>query len=129
MSKIRRIILETAAEKMLELIKNALKGDRTHKGQYSMPYSSSDDDMVDYIINYRVSRVKLWKSDDPKCVFEGTIYVMIDRVLVGFEGTDDWEKARIHDLPSWTEDDFKDEIIDELKIFPVCVDVDYDTVK
>jgi len=128
MSKLRQILLETAAERLLEIIKDTLKGDREYKGQYSMPYSSSDEDMVDFIINYHVSRIKLWKSDDRNCNFEGTIYVIIDRVMVGFEGTTDWERAHIHDLPSWTEDNFKDEIIDELKIYPVCVDVDYDKI-
>lgn len=128
MSKLRQILLETAAERLLEIIKDTLKGDRVYKGKYSMPYSSSDEDMVDFIINYHVSRVKLWKSDDPNCTFEGTIYVTVDKVMVGFEGTDDWERTKIYNLPSWTEDNFKDEIMDELKIFPICVDVDYDKV-
>jgi len=130
MSKIRRIILETAVEKLIEFIKDTLKGKKEYKGRYSLPYSDSNDDMVDFIITYHVTKVKLWKTLTPQfsCVFEGTIYISIDNVSVGFEGTDDWETAHIHDLPSWVEEDFKYSIEDELKIFPICVDVDYDKV-
>lgn len=128
MSKIRRIILETAAEKLLELVKETLKGDREFKGRYSLPYAYADDDWVEFIVYYKVTKIKLWKSNDPECIYEGTIYVNIDKVLVGFEGTDDWERVGIYDIPQWSEDSFKESIQDDLNMYPICVDVDYDKV-
>ena len=112
--------------KMMGMLKDTLKGEREHTGKYTMPYSDNDD-MVDFVIRYRVSKISLWKAkEDGYCRFEGTIYVEINKVLVGFEGTDDWETAHIHDLPSWTEDDFKDSIYDDINIFEgVCLDIDY----
>jgi hypothetical protein len=61
-------------------------------------------------------------------MYEGTVYVKIDKIMVGFEGTDDWENVRkIQNLPSWVEDDFKDLIQDELDVFDnICMDIDYD---
>lgn len=117
---------DKATQKMLEIIKDTLKGTKEHTGRYSMPYSDNED-MVDYIINYNVSKISMWKNqDDRKCKFEGTLYVKINKVIVGFEGTDDWETAGIHDLPSWTEDDFKESIQSELDIFQgLCLDIDY----
>lgn len=130
MRKIRQIILETAAERLIELIKDDLKGSKEYKGRYILPYSDSNDDMVDFIITYHVTKVKLWKTLTPQfsCAFEGTVYISVDNVSVGFEGTDDWETAHIHDLPSWVEEDFQYSIEQGLKMYPICVDVDYDRV-
>ena len=113
-------------EKYLEIIKHKLDGDKEYKGKYLMPYTD-EDDYVDFIINYHVNKVSLWKTNGKNCQYEGVAYVKIDNLMVGFEGTTDWEKARITDLPSWVEDDFKDSIQDELDIFDnICMDIDYD---
>jgi len=92
-----------------------------------MPYSSADDEYVDFIIKYHIDRVSLWKGDGKHCQYEGTIYVTVEDVIVGFEGTDDWERGyRVYDLPSWVEDDFKDSIQSEVEIYgKLCLDVDY----
>jgi hypothetical protein len=125
--RISKILVETATEKYLEIIKNMLEGDKEYKGRYLMPYTD-EDDYVDFIINYHVTKVSLWKSNGKNCQYEGVVYVKVDKVMVGFEGTNDWEDARkIQNLPSWVEDDFKDLIQDELDIFNnICMDVDYD---
>jgi len=125
--RIGKILVETATEKYLEIIKHTLKGDREFKGNYLMPYTDKDD-YVDFVISYHVTRVSLWKSNGKHCMYEGTVYVKIDKIMVGFEGTDDWENVKnIQNLPSWIEDDFKDLILDELNIFDnICMDVDYD---
>ena len=112
-------------EKYLEIIKQKLDGDKEYKGEYLMPYTD-EDDYVDFIINYHVTKVSLWKTNGKNCQYEGVAYVKIDNLMVGFEGTTDWEKARITDLPSWVEDDFKDSIQDELDIFDnICMGIDY----
>ena len=125
--RIGKILVETATEKYLEIIKNTLKGDREFKGKYLMPYTDKDD-YVDFIINYHVTKVSLWKSNGKHCQYEGVVYVKIDKIMVGFEGTNDWEEVRrIQYLPSWVEDEFKDLIQNELSVFDnICMDVDYE---
>ena len=125
--RIGKILVETATEKYLENIKHTLKGDKEYKGKYLMPYTDKDD-YVDFVISYHVTRASLWKSNGKHCMYEGTVYVKIDKIMVGFEGTDDWENVRkIQNLPSWVEDDFKDLIQNELNMFDnICMDVDYD---
>jgi hypothetical protein len=125
--RIGKILVETATEKYLEIIKHTLKGDREFKGKYLMPYTDKDD-YVDFIINYHVTRVSLWKSNGKHCQYEGVVYVKIDKIMVGFEGTNDWEEVRrIQYLPSWVEDEFKDLIQNELSVFDnICMDVDYE---
>jgi hypothetical protein len=125
--RISKILVETATEKYLEIIKHTLKGDREFKGKYLMPYTDKDD-YVDFVISYNVTRVSLWKSNGKNCQYEGVVYVKIDRIMVGFEGTNDWENVKkIQNLPSWIEDDFKDLLQNELNIFDnICMDIDYD---
>ena len=99
----------------------------TMEGQYSMPYSSADDDYADWSVTYKIDRVSLWETEKyARCKYSGTIYLELIEVKVGFEG--DWEYVEhISDLPSWIEDDIKDSILDEVETwFPnVCVDVDF----
>jgi hypothetical protein len=118
---------DRATEKYSEIIKHTLKGDREFKGKYLMPYTDKDDH-VDFVISYHVTRAILWKSNGKHCMYEGTVYVKINKIMVGFEGTNDWENVKkIQNLPSWIEDDFKDLIQNELNIFDnICMDVDYD---
>jgi hypothetical protein len=118
---------DKGSEKYLEIIKHTLKGDRDFTGKYLMPYSDNDDDYVDFIINYHIDKVSLWKSNGKHCQYEGVVYVKIDKIIVGFEGTNDWEDVRrIQYLPSWVEDEFKDSIQNELDIYDnICMDIDY----
>jgi len=124
--RIGKILVETATEKYLEIIKHTLKGDREFKGKYLMPYTDKDD-YVDFVISYHVTRASLWKSNGKHCMYEGVVYVKIDKIIVGFEGTNDWEDVRrIQYLPSWVEDEFKDSIQNELDIYDnICMDIDY----
>ena len=118
---------DKSTEKFINLLKNTLSGEREFKGDYAMPYSSSDEDRVDFVIEYKINKITMWKVNSNHCNYEGVIYVKIDRVLVGFEHLDEWESAHIHDLPSWAEDNFKDSIYDDIEIFgKLCLDVDYE---
>ena len=117
-----------STDRLQRLITNQLEGDKEFTGNYMMPYSSADDDeYVDFIIKYHIDRVSLWKGDGEHCQYEGVIYVKVEDVIVGFEGTNDWEKGyRIYDLPSWVEDEFKDSIQNDVQIYgKLCLDVDY----
>ena len=84
----------------------------TMEGQYSMPYSSADDDYADWSVTYKIDRVSLWETEKyARCKYSGTIYLEPIEIKVGFEG--DWDYLKyISDLPSWVEDDIKDSILD-----------------
>ena len=119
---------KSSEERYLQLIKKNLEGKREFEGDYSMPYSSSDEDRVDVYIEYHISKASLWKSNGKHCQYEGVLEVTFDRLLVGFKHLDEWESAHIHDLPSWMEDDFKDSILDEIDMYEnICMDIDYKT--
>jgi hypothetical protein len=118
----------SSEERYLQLIKKTLEGKREFEGDYSMPYSSSDEDRVDVYIEYHISKASLWKSNGKHCQYEGVLEVTFDRLLVGFKHLDEWETAHIHDLPSWMEDNFKDSILDEIDMYEnICMDIDYKT--
>jgi hypothetical protein len=99
----------------------------TKEGQYSMPYSSADDEYADWSVIYTIGKVALWETEKyQKCKYSGTIYLEPIEIKVGFEG--DWDYMKyVSDLPSWVEDDIKDSILDEIEMwFPnVCLDVDF----
>jgi hypothetical protein len=99
----------------------------TKEGQYSMPYSSADDDYADWSVTYKIGKVALWETEKyQRCKYSGTIYLEPIEIKVGFEG--DWEYLDyVSSLPSWVEDDIKDSILDEIEMwFPnVCLDVDF----
>jgi hypothetical protein len=99
----------------------------TMEGQYSMPYSSADDDYADWSVTYKIDKIKLWETKEyQRCRYSGTIYLEPIEIKVGFEG--DWDYLKyISDLPSWVEDDIKDSILDEIETWfsNVCVDIDF----
>jgi hypothetical protein len=99
----------------------------TKEGQYSMPYSSVDDDYADWSVTYKIGKIKLWETEVYQvCKYSGTIYLEPIEIKVGFEG--DWDYLKyVSDLPSWVEDDIKDSILDEIEMWfsNVCLDVDF----
>jgi hypothetical protein len=99
----------------------------TKEGQYSMPYSSADDEYADWSVTYKIGKVALWETEKyQRCKYSGTIYLEPIEIKVGFEG--DWDYMKyVSDLPSWIEDDIKDSILDEVETWlpNVCVDVDF----
>ena len=118
-------------DRKIELIKRAIfklfDDVTTKEGQYSMPYSSADDDYADWSVTYKIGKVALWETEKyQSCKYSGTIYLEPIEIKVGFEG--DWDYLKyVSDLPSWIEDDIKDSILDEIEMwFPnVCLDVDF----
>ena len=99
----------------------------TKEGQYSMPYSSADDEYADWSVTYKIGKVALWETEKyQSCKYSGTIYLEPIEIKVGFEG--DWDYMKyVSDLPSWVEDDIKDSILDEVETWlpNVCLDVDF----
>ena len=116
---------EDKIKKLAKLIRKIVNDDNKMEGQYSMPYSSADDDYADWIVTFKVSKVSLWETEKyDRCKYSGTVYLDAD-VMIGFEG--DWEEYRIWDLPSWVKDDIEDKILDNIEQFlpMICVDLTF----
>ena len=114
-------------EKTIHMVKKLLNGSQIFKGQYSMPYSTNDDDKVDYIIKYRIDRVVMWKSKTGNCFFEGTIYIEPLQISLGFNN--DWEYGfKQHDISESIWDEMEETIISRVyKHLPhVCLDCSFD---
>ena len=118
---------EDKINKLAELIRKIVDKDNKMQGQYSMPYSTADDDYADWSVIFKIDKVALWETEKyQRCKYSGTIYLEPIEIKVGFEG--DWDYMRyVSDLPSWVEDDIKDSILDEVERYfsNVCVDVDF----
>jgi hypothetical protein len=113
-------------EKIAVLINKIVNSDNTMEGQYSMPYSHSEDDYADWKVKFKVKRVVIFsKESEPGCNYSGTVYLDVD-VMVGFEG--DWEEYGMGDLPSWVQDDIEDKILNNIEQYlpMVCVDLTFD---
>ena len=116
---------EEKIDKLDGLIRRIVNKDNKMEGQYSMPYSSADDDYADWKVEFKVDKVSLWETEKyDRCKYGGSVYLDID-VMVGFEG--DWEEFGIFDLPSWVKDDIEDKILDNIEKFlpMVCVDLTF----
>ena len=116
---------EQKIEKLDKLIRRIINNDNKMEGQYSMPYSTSDDDYADWKVEFKVDKISLWETEKyDRCKYSGSVYLHID-VMIGFQG--DWEKYGIWDLPSWVKDDIEDKILDNLEQFlpMVCVDLTF----
>ena len=118
--------IDDKINKLGELIRKIVDKDNKMEGQYSMPYSTSEDEYADWKVTFKVTRVSLWKSIKyNECMYGASVYIKAD-VMVGFKG--DWEKFKIWDLPSWVKDDVEDKILDNIDQFlpMVCADITFD---
>jgi hypothetical protein len=116
---------EEKIDKLKVLIRRIVNKDNKMEGQYSMPYSHSDDDYADWKVEFEVNTVKLWETEKyNRCKYSGSVYLDAD-VMVGFEG--DWEEYGIEDLPSWVKEDIENKILDNIEQFlpMVCVDLTF----
>ena len=116
---------EEKIDKLDGLIRRIVNKDNKMEGQYTMPYSHSDDDYADWRVEFKVDKVSLWETEKyDGCKYSGTIYLDAD-VMVGFEGN--WEEYGMGDLPSWVQDDIEDKILDNIEQFlpMVCVDLTF----
>jgi hypothetical protein len=117
---------EEKIEKLKKLIHRIVNGDNKMVGQYSMPYSTSNDDYADWKVDFKVDNINLWETERyVKCKYSGSVYLKIN-VMVGFKG--DWDRVKIWDLPGWVKNDIDDKILDNIEKFlpMVCVDVTFD---
>jgi hypothetical protein len=118
---------EQTLNRIKKIIEKLINLDNKISGKYLMPYSTSDEDYAEFIITYEYDRLNLWEADDYyDCKYDGSLYVKILNIKVGFEG--DWETFKyVSDLPSWVEDDLKEKIFELFDSeFPfVCFDLTF----
>lgn len=124
------------------LIKKYIPDNSTFETWYTQPYDDNNDGKVDVFIEYSFDDkdTHFWKKDvqyddeDEPIQYEGTIYILINRLMAGNEDEDMWEDVNYFDLPSYIwEDDFNNSIFKKikplLKSFNIDVDFDYNFIK
>lgn len=124
--------MDKNTQKTLDMVHKLLEGNHIFEGWYSMPYSNSDDDAVDYQIKYRVKKVSLWKDGfgDQECLYEGTIYIEPTQISLGVN--DEWEHGfKQHDIYEYIWDELGENVVDKvMTILPhVCLDYGWDYKK
>lgn len=118
------------------LIKKYIPDNSTFETWYTQPYD--DNEKVDVFIEYSFDSddTHFWKKDvqyddeGEPIQYEGTIYLLINRLMVGDEDEDTWEDVEYYDLPDYVwEDDFNTSVFNKIKplmnSFNIDVDFDY----
>lgn len=110
------------------VIKTLLGGDNqgVYKTAFTYPY---DDITYDVIIEFEIIKIPMWKIESTDCVYEGTIYIHINEILVGAEdeGIIRYESMSKDDVPSWVWDEFTEtQFLEKLDDTEFCLDVNLD---
>jgi hypothetical protein len=125
---------ERATQIFNSLLKKYIPDNSTFETWYSQPYD--DNERVDVFIEYSFDSddTRFWKTDvqedDESQRYEGTIYLLINRLMGGNVEDDTWEDVGYYDLPDYIwEDDFNMSVFKKiqpiLKSFNLDVDYDY----
>ena len=104
-------------------------------GEYNTEYNNTFDEVtLDVSIEYHVEKSVVWKSKLENMAFyqgfrteyEGTVYIIVDRLLVGLKDEDTWERMYGYDdIPEYIWDEFKETIWGQVKKY-FDTDVDFD---
>ena len=91
--------------------------------EYTLPYF--DNEYYDVYIEYEIENINLWDSNDEGCMYEGTIYLKIKKILVGNKLEDKWERMyHRDDIPEWIWETIIDwDILEKLDDTNFCFDV------
>jgi len=120
------------------LLKKYIPDNSTFETWFSQPYD--DNERVDVYIEYSFDKegTYFWKTDiqedDEPQRYEGTIYLLINKLMVGNEEDDTWESVGYHEIPDYIwSDDFDGSIIKKIQplltSFNLDVDFDYKFIK
>jgi hypothetical protein len=120
------------------LLKKYIPDNSTFETWFSVPYD--DNERVDVYIEYSFDDedTHFWKTDveedDEPQRYEGTIYLLVNRLMIGNEVDDTWESVYYHDVPDWIwSEDFEDSIRKKIQplltSFNLDVDFDYKFIK
>jgi hypothetical protein len=127
-------INDNATQIFNSLLKRYIPDNSTFETWFSQPYD--DNERVDVYIEYSFDEenTHFWKTDvqedDEPQRYEGTIYLLINRLMIGNVEDDTWEDVGYYDLPDYIwEDDFNTSVFNKiqpiLKSFNLDVDFDY----
>ena len=132
---------ERATQIFNSLLKKYIPDNSTFETWYTQPYED-DDVRIEVFAEYSFDNDKthFWKKDvqyddeGEPIQYEGTIYLLINRLMMGDEEDDTWEDVGYYDVPSFIwDEDFNDSIIKKIKplikSFNVDVDFDYKFIK
>ena len=124
-------------DKVRSTIHNLLLSNRHFKGWYTMPYTDNDD-KVDWHVSVYPNTIDITQAkpnplNDGTCIYDVKIVLIPDKILVGFEDTNEWEKVdKINYLPERSLDEIQDKITNLLSDFMpnICdVEIEYTTLK
>jgi hypothetical protein len=124
------------------LLKKYIPDNSTFETSFMTPYED-DNGGLDVYIEYSFDEkdTYFWKTDveeddddDEPQRYEGTIHLLVNRLMIGNEDDDTWESVNYHDVPDWIwSEDFEDSIRKKiqplLKSFNLDVDFDYKFIK
>jgi hypothetical protein len=127
-------INDNATQIFNSLLKRYIPDNSTFETWFSQPYY--DNERVDVYIEYSFDEedTHFWKTDvqedDEPQRYEGTIYLLINRLMIGNVEDDTWEDVGYYDLPDYIwEYDFNTSVFNKiqpiLKSFNLDVDFDY----
>ena len=109
---------------MVQAIIKAVGEAGVFNDSFIQPY---DENMVDFQIDYHIDKVSLWADEDGEYI--GTVYLMLDKIILGDSDGDDW--VRVYgrdDLPSFCWDAMEEEIIERIEKWIPNVGVDIDLI-
>jgi hypothetical protein len=120
------------------LLKKYIPDNSTFETWFTQPYD--DYERVDVFIEYSFDSddTRFWKTDveedEESQRYEGTIYLLINRLMAGNVEDDTWEDVGYYDLPDYIwEDDFNTSVFKKiqplLNSFNIEVDFDYKFIK
>jgi hypothetical protein len=141
---IRKILREETDDENLSQNHPIIKGiTKVIGNEYNgVVYQPWDEGYHDYIIKFHISKVTMWSTTGyeendpflrsiyhpkPNSLFEGSVYVKVDVLLVGNQRADKWEKMYgKDDITETAWDDFTEHISDTIAKWMPGVNVDVD---
>lgn len=115
------------------LLKKYIPDDSTFETWFTAPYDNSERRDVYIEYGFDDENTHFWRKDvqeeDESTAYEGTIYLKINRFLVGSEDEDWWESSQYDDVPEWIwSEDFNDSVYKKIKpiLSSFNIDVDFD---
>jgi len=123
-SQFKKILKEERDTEIGELITDFINN---NFGEYNTEYYNTFDEIpLDVSIEYHVKKSSIWDINWGSTKYEGTIYIIVDRLLVGFKDQDTWERMYGYDdIPDYIWDEFKMKIWEQVKKY-FDTDVDFD---
>ena len=109
---------------MVQAIIKAVGEAGVFNDSFIQPY---DENMVDFQIDYHIDKVSLWADEDGE--YNGTVYLMLDKIILGDSDGYDWTRVYGRDdLPSFCWDAMEEEIIERIEKWIPNVGVDIDLI-